>query len=266
MKIAICMPTAAGSVYAKTMESVMATAAVLAGNGVAFRFFNIDGCEIVAARNELADHVRRDASFTHLLFVDYDMVFSPMVAKRLIEARRPLIGCAYPKRELDFDAVEAVAARAGDEGLSLRKAAAIAAEYVVRPERVDGRARVRVRNGLARVAGVGMGLTLIAREVLDGLVASGTLPVVRRRLAPDATEPTHGFFVPTTGDGGRELSEDLSFCERWRRDCNGEVWCNVADEIGHLGRFAFRGAYMDKIAFSARHPLEIARAGEAERA
>ncbi len=37
---------------------------------------------------------------------------------------------------------------------------------------------------------------------------------------------------------GRPLSEDYSFCERWK-ECGGEVWCGVDYPIGHIGSFTY---------------------------
>jgi hypothetical protein len=34
------------------------------------------------------------------------------------------------------------------------------------------------------------------------------------------------------------MSEDTSFCERWRR-CGGEIWAAVDFPVGHIGRFNF---------------------------
>jgi hypothetical protein len=46
------------------------------------------------------------------------------------------------------------------------------------------------------------------------------------------------LFNKMKDPNGRPLSEDYSFCERWRQ-CGGEVWCGVDYPIGHIGNFTY---------------------------
>ena len=40
------------------------------------------------------------------------------------------------------------------------------------------------------------------------------------------------------------LSEDFSFCQRWRQ-CGGEVWASATHTIQHIGNHAFEGNFHD---------------------
>jgi hypothetical protein len=51
-------------------------------------------------------------------------------------------------------------------------------------------------------------------------------------------------FSPVKLPSGGELSEDLSFCWRWRQ-CGGDVWANVRHPIGHVGPFEWTIRYED---------------------
>jgi hypothetical protein len=44
---------------------------------------------------------------------------------------------------------------------------------------------------------------------------------------------------------GMRLSEDFSFCHRWREKCGGEIWANISHEITHVGIRQFRARYSD---------------------
>ena len=46
---------------------------------------------------------------------------------------------------------------------------------------------------------------------------------------------------------GLRLSEDFSFCHRWRHGCNGQVWANITHQISHVGLQQFRGSYADRL-------------------
>ena len=43
---------------------------------------------------------------------------------------------------------------------------------------------------------------------------------------------------------GARLSEDYSFCHRWRQ-CGGEVWANISHPITHVGLHRYAGRYQD---------------------
>ena len=68
---------------------------------------------------------------------------------------------------------------------------------------------------------------------------------------PDETG-TFGFFDPIEGEEGFRLSEDYSFCERWIRFGQGEVWCNIEDPIGHFGSHGFQGRFLESLMSAPR--------------
>src|SRR4051812_3457683 len=57
---------------------------------------------VAHARNYFASRVLNEASYTHLLFVDADMGFAPILIEHMIAANKPVVGCVYPKRQLDL--------------------------------------------------------------------------------------------------------------------------------------------------------------------
>jgi hypothetical protein len=50
-------------------------------------------------------------------------------------------------------------------------------------------------------------------------------------------------FDPLVVEGGR-LSEDFSFCHRWRK-CNGEIWARADKSLTHIGLHRFESRYSD---------------------
>ena len=38
---------------------------------------------------------------SHLLFIDLDMEFRPETPAKMISVEKPLVGCAYPRRDMD---------------------------------------------------------------------------------------------------------------------------------------------------------------------
>lgn len=182
------------------------------------------GSEIAVARNLIASHFLDETDHTHLLFVDSDMAFSGATVKRQIAAKKPVVGCVYPRKTLDLD--KALAAGAIVAGSS----------FVLHTEgqRIVGNAP------LVKVPGIGMGLCLIERAAFRQLLDTGKI----RRGTVDGKQPYYGFFDPII-DGERYRSEDYSFCARWRTLCNGEVWALINEDIGHVGEFIYRAKLTD---------------------
>lgn len=250
-KIVIGMPTSGSLVQVQTLASLVVTCRELGQRQIPFSFYNVDRCEITAARNRIAWGFLADPDASHLLFVDADMQFSVSALRRLLDSGRALVGCAYCHRELDFSRIESLLnfSRKAGRSISLDDAMRISASYVLRPtEEVESGVPPRIINGLISVLGVGMGVTLIHRSVFKVLIDSGELPVrgVGWEAESEGTE-TYGFFDPLENAEGLRLSEDFSFCERWIRFGDGEVWCNVEDSIGHIGSHRFEGRFLDRL-------------------
>ena len=104
------------------------------------------------------------------------------------------------------------------------------------------------------VEGVGMGVTLIKREVADKMLgAYPELIDTRIDLHPAAQvlkdAKANRLFrifekldLPERGI----VSEDLSFCIRWNK-IGGEVWAAIGHKISHVGPHDFAACYLEEI-------------------
>lgn len=189
---------------------------------------NIDSADIAYSRNLAAAGMLRDPSFTHLLFVDSDMAFSPRLVVQMLEAKVDFIGAVYPRRFGGTKGLAAVA-QAGKRGLDENAAIAEAAGFIPHDA-----LQYNYVNGVAEVAHIGMGLCLVARQVFEKLIASGQVP------APEVmNDAPHGFFQQIVRDG-RYYGEDASFCMRWREICGGKVHAVISKDIAHMARIEVR--------------------------
>ena len=55
---------------------------------------------IPSARNHFVSHFLKNPAFTHILFVDSDIIFTPENVFRLLEASKtkPIVAATYPKK------------------------------------------------------------------------------------------------------------------------------------------------------------------------
>jgi hypothetical protein len=209
-ELMIAMPTYGGAVKTGCFGSVFGLGVRLAASGIRTPLAMIGDADVVAARNRLATQFFLRKTASHMLFVDSDIEFHVATVLKMMQADEPVIGCVYPQRN--------------DSG-----------GFVIWH---DGIGHLDVKGGSADVGGIGMGLCLIAKTALETLVATGKI-----RIKPNPT--TYGFFDQIL-DGDDLLSEDLSFCRRWR-DCGGRVRALLNEDVGHTGEKTYRGRYIDTL-------------------
>ncbi len=237
--IYIATPTPNGTFTAAYVSTLMGLRSALDRKKFANGWLHISSSDIIMARNVLVNRALENPATTHVFFVDSDMQFGPDVLLRLLGLGRPLVGCIYPKRMLDHAEVEKHLAVGGR---TLSDAIALASSYVVRRPRWGAGGT----EGLCRAGGVGMGACLIQRSVFETMVAQKAVSEIRADepyRAVGLKGPIWNFFALLTDKAGEQLSEDFSFCERWNRDCAGEVWAVTDAKIDHIGEMRYCASF-----------------------
>jgi hypothetical protein len=213
MTIMIAVPAYGGSVRRECLTSVAQLAWTFPGGQLA----TIDRNDISVVRDVLAAEFLASKN-SHLLFIDADMECSPQTVIKMVKMDKPLIGSIYRKRttrELLF---------------------AVNGE----PRNID------TTTGLCEVDGIGMGLCLIQRSVFTRLIETGKIATFKRGLHKLPPNSVHRFFQQIApSDDADELSEDNSFCYRWRTFCGGTVHALAGENIGHIGDFNYRRNYLE---------------------
>jgi len=223
----IALPAGGGMNTAHTTQSLYDLGQLLATEGVPSRLKWLAIADIPDARNlflSLWYDLHKECS--HLLMVDADMHFSPYLVWDMLCFGKPVTGVLYSQRNMEGNAV----------GMCLTG-----------KETMDD-----VEKGHLKVKGVGGGVLLISRSAIDEMLRK--FPDIsddpkKQQVSPillkyGATQFIRAFDRLEREDGKGRLSEDLSFCERWRR-CGGEVWANVHHPIGHVGHHDFVIRYED---------------------
>ena len=232
-KILVGTPTYNGAVMGQTTRSLLQlfTQPAL---GAALDWETTKAVLIVMARNYFASKML-ERDYSHLLFIDADVEFSPDVVRRMLAFDRPLVAAAYPHRALNVGAFHAAARRWDSPSVAMAAALTFPIE-LEEPRRSQGDFHAAV---LAPT-----GLMLVRREVFVRL----------REAYPDldcdARESTYQdmglarvfqAFEPLANEHGVKMGEDVSFCRRWRA-IGGEIWLTFDESIGHTGPYTFRAA------------------------
>lgn len=254
-KIMIATPAYGEVFYTPYVSSILSLTRVLQKRGIDFAFNAISYSEIAESRNFLLTHWFDKTDASHLLFLDADMGFPAALITDMLDLDRPLVGAVYPKRTIDMKKVVELAA--GNDGA---RALAKAQEFVLRPLR--GARASASRPGFMEVEACGSGVLLVRRDCVDTMLKkmpqiSDARAKTASPLAKNLDRMIRAFDVVFVN--GLRLSEDFSFCYRWRRVCGGEVWASIAHEIAHIGLHRFGGTYADKLA--ATSPQVVVQRG-----
>ena len=253
-KVCIAVPAYGHLVQSACLESIVQTQYALLSMGVGCVLRTASISDVAAARNTLATQFVRDGTCSHLLFVDADTAFPPQAVLRLLQANKGVIGCAYPVKSLDLTAL--IRRAREHPRYRVRQVVAGVQRYVVK--HLPG--PPRIVDGLCSVAGVGMGLCLIRAGTLATIEKRGS---ISRRTGPafwssrEIGGPLLGFFDPLRLGSGY-LSEDFSFCVRWRR-CGGRVFALVTEDVAHIGPAVYSGPYLDTLAAESSHRGRVQR-------
>ncbi|QAZ66329.1 hypothetical protein [Solidesulfovibrio carbinolicus] len=190
---------------------------------------------IPRARNLIANEFLRLKEYTHLLFIDADIGFSPELPLKYLEADKDVVCGIYPVKYLDIDKLRCI-----DNKVLSRVAAGASMHYAVklkpggRPEPVTG---------LLPVEYGATGFMMIKRETLERMAAHYPELGYDYSHTNDDNINNVAFFDTAIDVENREyLPEDYAFCKRWT-DMGGEIFADVHSVFTHVGSFEFTGNF-----------------------
>lgn len=232
--VLIGVPAYGQSIVMQSHSMIVATMYALGRIGVRAQEYSLSMAGSIAhVRNLfLTTFYDNYPEYSHLLLIDNDMVFDPALIFRMLKLDKPMTGVFYRRREENPRDGNIMSVVIGHEleGES---------EYV---------------DGFLKCMHFGGGVMLIKRDVITQMIKRfpqisdtrdpGRLPGVTRIIRA---------FDEMTGPDGNELSEDYSFCERWRQ-CGGELWANIDHVIGHVGPYNYQLRYLDLIQDRLKKP------------
>ncbi len=196
---------------------------------------------ITRGRNTLVSKFLDKAEATHLLFIDADIGFDPRQVVRMLEFEEDVVAGMYPLKTLAWDAAALERARRG-EGVDTAPI-----RFVGTP--CEGDARVE-RDGFVTATYAGTGFMLIRREALLRLIEA--YPETRYTAAhatAEAAQSPHQYALfdcVVDKASGHYLSEDYTFCQRWRA-IGGTVWLDPRGVLTHVGSHDFVGCAAGRV-------------------
>lgn len=229
-----CYGGVVGQGYMQSVCALMA-AAPSAGVDLTLALLGQDAL-ITRCRNTLVSHFMAHPDATHVLFIDADISFQAENVFRLLRAAKPLIAGIYPLKAYYWDQAwrERIARGEAVETAGLHYVGQLLPEPMLERE-----------GDFATASFAGTGFMLIERQTIATLSAAH----------PD-TAYWHLDAYPSGAAAERRafalfdcmidtqtstyLSEDFTFCRRWR-DLGGSIWLDTVASLTHSGPSDFHG-------------------------
>jgi hypothetical protein len=173
---------------------------------------------------------------SHILFIDADMGFAPDLVTDMMLFDEPLVGAIYPQRKVPLS-------WAGSG---------------------TGAASTERRGNFMLVEGVGMGCTLIRRDLVDRMVAQfpelddkrlSLHPAGETLRAAGTTRLLRLFEKMDIPERGL-ISEDLSFCIR-AKQCGVQTWASIGHRMSHVGPYDYGARYLDVVEAAAAQQQQV---------
>ena len=158
--------------------------------------YNFRGTNAATARNACVYRMLK-GNFTHLFFMDSDMVFPKKTLQRLLDRDVDIVG-----------------------GFYVRKRKGFLPTAFLKGHRIGGKYMTEWVTDYREVEGIGTGCLLIKREVFEKVGVPWFEYKWSGPLAPD----------------GHMVTEDLTFCDK-AIDKGYKIWCDGTIRCGHAGSF-----------------------------
>jgi len=206
--VMVAFPAYAGSVHAGFQRSLIADMFEFAQRGdVVTLLDECHGAEIDTARAEIVARFLASKA-QHLIMIDSDLCWERGALLKLVDAGKSFVAGAYPHRKDP-----------------------ITWSLHLLPNH-DG----KLIDGLLEVEAVPGGFVCVTRDMLQDMCSA----YPEMEFTSSKTEHRCWALFDHVWRGKIRLSEDLSFCARWR-DMGGKIWVDPSIRIGHIGMKLFQG-------------------------
>jgi hypothetical protein len=234
----IATPMYGGMCTGQFMVGVLQTINKMQSVGVQVYFVQMGNESLITrARNELT-RIFLEQGMDYLMFIDADIGFDGQAVAQLMAADKDIACGIYPKKEVDWVAVEKAVAQGKTTGLKDYSGAFVLnfAHELGKELHTDESGCIEVRHG-------GTGFMLIKRQVFEQL--ADKVPTYRPSTVKDANgnylkPEVKEFFATSIDDSGCLLSEDYHFCELWRKN-GGKIHVNPFIKLEHVGTYVYGG-------------------------
>ena len=233
--VLICIPSFDQKISLHTISSIIGVRDTLNASGIGCGMMWLRDSLITRARNKLVNEFLKTDVYTHLFFVDADIIFQPKEFIRVLLFDKDISTAPYPLKHED-KIEDGDASKGWCLNFPLGK-------YDFSDN----------KKGFKKVSYAGTGFMCIKKNVFETIIKK--YPEIEyktdvRANLNDKREPEsvkgskeYAFFdcgiqgkgiLEDKDNTQRYLSEDYYFCQLWSQ-CGGEIWTDLTSNLKHIG-------------------------------
>jgi hypothetical protein len=230
--VLVCIPSFDQKIHLQTISSIINTRDTLLQAKIGVGMMWVRDSLVTRARNKLVSAFLEQKEYTHLFFVDADIVFDPQDFIRVLLFDKPLTTAPYPiKHEQKIEEGDA------SKGWCLN--------FPIGEVNLSDNEK-----GFKKVNYAGTGFMCIERIVFETILnkypsieyLSDVKANINNKREVDGRKEYAFFDCGIQGQGiledeektQRYLSEDYYFCALWKQ-CKGEIWADLTSTLKHIG-------------------------------
>ena len=218
--------------------------------GIIVSFTILKSSLVTQGRNMcVAAFLNEQHKYTHMLFIDSDINFSPESIFEMIALDKEVIAIPYPMKTLSWDKIK----RLNKESTSATELATLGFTY---PIKVKDTANIIVQNNVMEVTHAPTGCMLIKRQVFEKMIEKYPHLEINQPtiLNGDETNSKNIYnFFDTFHDleTKKYYGEDFGFCQKWT-DIGGKCYCYIGRFITHVGEYQYSGRFRDELNYATK--------------
>jgi hypothetical protein len=253
MSLMIGIPCYGGQVFADFAQSLIKLTTVLNKAELNHEIVFLGSESLISrGRNSIVSKFYSQPKFTHLLFLDADIIFNPECILKMISEDKEIIGCPYPKKQLNWNKLlnDSQTPQTIDKNL-----------YYYSDINYNLLQKGTLKDTILEVKDIPTGCMMIKRSLITALMMAHPDRKYINNIAGMSENNMNNFFYDLFGCGvvdGIYLSEDYYFCHLVRQ-LGVKLYLETGYTFGHIGKQTFYGnlyAQIQKYGFEDKLNLD----------
>lgn len=199
----------------------------------------------------VSSFLNSDHKYSHLLFIDADINFTPESIFEMIALDREVIAIPYPMKTINWDKVDRLS-----KEIKYKNSTELSTLGFTYPIKVADTSNIIVQNNVIEVTHAPTGCMLIKRQVFDKMIEKYPDLEINQPTILNGEETKnknlYNFFDtlhdPVTK---KYYGEDFGFCQKWR-DIGGKCYCYINRFITHVGEYQYSGRFRDELNYMTK--------------
>ena len=199
----------------------------------------------------VSSFLNSEHKYSHLLFIDADINFTPESIFEMIALDREVIAIPYPMKTINWDKVDRLS-----KEIKYKNSTELSTLGFTYPIKVADTSNIIVQNNVIEVTHAPTGCMLIKRQVFDKMIEKYPDLEINQPTILNGEETKnknlYNFFDtlhdPVTK---KYYGEDFGFCQKWR-DIGGKCYCYIGRFITHVGEYQYSGRFRDELNYMTK--------------